>query len=45
MMERAQWFLRYPVRPENGCLTVGDAPGCQMDINEDRVERETAEEL
>jgi len=45
MMERAQWFLRYPVRPTGGCLEVGDAPGCQMDVNEERVERETVNEL
>ncbi len=41
MMDRAQLFLKYPVYPKNGCLTVGDAPGCQMDIDEAKVERET----
>ena len=40
MMERAQLFLKYPVRPRGGCLDPGEAPGCQMDVDEDKVERE-----
>ena len=45
MMDRAQLFLKYPLYPKGGCLSVGDAPGCQMDVDDDKVERESVTEL
>ena len=45
MMDRAQLFLKYPLYPKDGCLSVGDAPGCQMDVDDDKVERESVTEL
>lgn len=41
MADRSQWFLKYPVRPVDGFLLPGEAPGCQMDIDEAKVERDS----
>jgi len=36
--EASQYFLKYPVRPENGYFTPLEVPGIGMDIDEEKVD-------
>lgn len=45
MMESLEYFYRYPAHPQNGKFLVEDAPGCHLDVDESKVEKESWIEL
>jgi L-alanine-DL-glutamate epimerase-like enolase superfamily enzyme len=36
-----QWFLKTPLQPENGVVTLTDTPGLGMDLDEAKIEEQT----
>jgi L-alanine-DL-glutamate epimerase-like enolase superfamily enzyme len=36
-----QWFLKTPLKPENGVVTLTDAPGLGMELDEYKIEEQT----